>query len=139
MADPYSFSHFVHGVLFFALLWVFSGKLPLRTRLLIAVLLEAGWEWLENSPLIIDRYRQATIALGYNGDSILNSVSDIVAMILGFAFAWKVRPWITVAVVLALEIGCALALRDNLTLNIIMLLHPVEAIKAWQMGGQPVI
>ena len=138
LTDAYSFSHFVHGILFFAFLWVFAGKkLPVHARLLLAVLLESGWELLENSPIIINRYRQATIALGYNGDSILNSLSDVVTMALGFAFAWRTRLWITVALVLALEIGCALWVRDNLTLNIIMLLHPVEAIKAWQMGAQP--
>ena len=137
LADAYSFSHFVHGILFYAVLWMVARRLPLRSRFLLAVLLEAGWELLENSPIIINRYRQTTIALGYDGDSILNSLSDIVTMSLGFAFAWRVRPWITVAVVLALEIGCALWVRDNLTLNIIMLLHPVEAIKTWQMGVQP--
>jgi hypothetical protein len=137
LADAYSFSHFVHGVLFFALLWVVARKLPVRSRLILAVLLEAGWELLENSPIIINRYRQATIALGYDGDSVLNSLSDIVMMTVGFVLAWRVRPWISVVVVLALEIGCALWVRDNLTLNILMLLHPIEAIKTWQMGAQP--
>ena len=137
LADAYSFSHFVHGVLFFALLWVVARKLPVRSRLMMALLLEAGWELLENSPLIINRYRQATIALGYDGDSVLNSLSDILMMTAGFAFAWRVRPWISVVVVLGLEIGCALWVRDNLSLNILMLLHPIEAIKTWQMGAQP--
>jgi hypothetical protein len=111
--------------------------LPVRGRLLIAVLLEAGWEILENSPLIINRYREATIALGYVGDSVMNSTSDVVMMIIGFLFARCVRPWITVAAVIAMELGCALCVRDNLTLNIIMLIHPVEAIKHWQMAGAP--
>jgi hypothetical protein len=137
LADAYSCSHFVHGILFYAGLWVIARKLPVRSRLMMAVLLEAGWELLENSPIIINRYRQTTIALGYDGDSILNSLSDIVTMALGFAFAWRMRPWITLALVLVLEIGCALWVRDNLTLNIIMLLHPVEAIKTWQMGARP--
>ena len=135
LADAYSVTHFVHGISFYALLWVFARRLPVRLRLIMALLLEAGWELLENSPIIIQRYRQVTIALGYDGDSILNSLSDIVVMTLGFGFAWRMRPSITVATVLALEVGCALWVRDNLTLNILMLLHPIEAVRTWQMGA----
>jgi hypothetical protein len=135
-ADPYSFSHLVHGFLFYGFLWLVARKLPVRYRLLIALAVEAGWELLENSPLIINRYREATIALGYVGDSVLNSLSDILMMAIGFLFATRARTWISVVVVIAMEAGCALWVRDNLTLNIIMLIHPVEAIKAWQMGGQ---
>jgi hypothetical protein len=137
LADPYSFSHLAHGVLFFGLLWLVARKLPARYRFLVAVLIEAGWELLENSPLIINRYREATIALGYVGDSIMNSLSDIGMMSLGFLFASRARPWVSVAAVIAMEVGCALWVRDNLTLNIIMLVHPMEAIKAWQLAGQP--
>jgi hypothetical protein len=104
---------------------------------LLALVVEAGWEILENSPLIINRYREATISLGYVGDSVLNSSSDIVMMVLGFLFAWRARPWVTVAAILVMEVGCALWIRDNLTLNIIMLIHPVDAIKHWQMAGAP--
>ena len=139
LADPYSFSHIAHGILFFGLLWVVARKMPVRYRFLVAVLFEAGWELLENSPL--DRLRplpgRSTIALGYVGDSIMNSLSDIGMMSLGFLFASRARPWVSVAAVVAMEVGCALWVRDNLTLNIIMLVHPVEAIKAWQMAGQP--
>ena len=103
----------------------------------MAQLLEAGWELLENSPFIINRYREATISLGYVGDSVLNSLSDLLMMTLGFLFAWRVKPWVSVAAVLAMEIGCALWVRDNLTLNLIMLIHPVDAIKHWQMAGAP--
>ena len=137
LADPYSFSHVAHGILFFGLLWLVARKLLVRYRFLAAMLFEAGWEVLENSPLIINRYREATIALGYVGDSVMNSLSDIGMMCLGFLFASRARPWVSVAVVIAMEVGCALWVRDNLTLNIIMLVHPVEAIKAWQMAGQP--
>lgn len=137
LADPYSFSHLAHGILFFGLLWLVARKMPVRHRFLIAVLIEASWELLENSPLIINRYREATIALGYVGDSVMNSLSDISMMSLGFLFASRVRPWVSVAAVIIMEVGCALWVRDNLTLNIIMLLHPVEAIKAWQAAGQP--
>jgi hypothetical protein len=138
LADPYSFSHIGHGLLFYGVLWLLARKLPLRHRFFIAVLLEAGWELLENSPLIINRYRAGTIAQGYVGDSVMNSLSDIVMMSLGFLFASRVRPWMSVALLLTMEIGCALCIRDNLTLNIIMLVHPIAAIKAWQMAGQPV-
>ncbi len=137
VADAYSFSHIAHGLLFYALLWLVARNLPVRVRFLIAVLLEAGWELLENSPIIINRYREATMALGYEGDSILNSVSDILMMALGFYIAWRVRPWVSVLLLVVMEVGCALWIRDNLTLNIIMLIHPIDAIKAWQMGGQP--
>ncbi len=137
LADPYSFSHLVHGMLFYGFLWLVGRKLPVRYRFLIALAVEAGWELLENSPLIINRYREATIALGYAGDSVLNSLSDILMMTLGFLFAYRVPMRVTVAAIIVMEVGCALWVRDNLTLNVIMLIHPVAAIKAWQMAGQP--
>lgn len=137
VADAYSFSHIAHGILFFAGLWLVAGRVPLKVRFLIAVALEAGWEVLENSPLIINRYREATVALGYVGDSVLNSVSDVLMMSLGFLLAWRMRPWMSVTLLVLMEVGCAVWVRDNLTLNVIMLLHPVEAIKAWQLGGAP--
>jgi hypothetical protein len=137
LADPYSFSHLAHGILFFGLLWLVARNARVSRRFFVALLLEAGWEVLENSPLIINRYREATIALGYVGDSVMNSLSDLLMMSLGFLLAFRLRPRVSVAVVLAMEIGCALWVRDNLTLNIIMLLHPMEAIKAWQTAGQP--
>jgi uncharacterized protein DUF2585 len=137
VADAYSFSHIAHGILFFALLWLVARRLPVSYRFLIAVLLEAGWEVLENSPIIINRYREATIALGYVGDSVLNSCSDIAMMALGFWFASRMKTWVSVAAVLAMEVFCLLWVRDNLTLNIIMLIHPIDALKAWQSAGQP--
>ncbi len=137
VVDPYSFSHVAHGMVFYAGLWLLGRKLPVPIRFLMAVFLEAGWEVLENSPIIIERYRQTTIALGYEGDSILNSISDVGMMSLGFLLALRWRPWVTAMVFVAMEIGCALWVRDNLTLNVIMLIHPVEAIKAWQMAGKP--
>lgn len=138
VADPYTFSHTIHGMLFFALLWLAAGRLPVRARLVGALILEGAWEVLENSPIIIDRYRAVTISLGYAGDSVLNSVSDICFAGLGYLFAWKARPWVVLFVVVAMEIGTAFWVRDNLTLNIIMLAHPFEAIKAWQMAGRPI-
>ncbi len=136
--DPYSPSHVAHGMLLYGVLWLLARRLPVRQRLLLAVLLEAGWELLENSPFIIHRYRQVTIGIGYEGDSVLNSISDAVMMSLGFLFAWRCRLRITLVTLVAMELGCAWWVRDNLTLNVIMLLHPLEAIKTWQMSGQPV-
>ena len=136
-ADPYSFSHIAHGLLFYAFLCWAARRQPVEYRFLAALLLEAGWEILENSPIIINRYRQVTIALGYTGDSILNSLSDVGMMSLGFVFAARFRPWVSVALILAMELGCLFWVRDNLTLNVIMLAHPVEAIKTWQATGHP--
>jgi hypothetical protein len=137
VADVYSFSHVIHGVLFYAFLWLMARNVPLRHRFLAAVSIEAFWEILENSPLIINRYREATIAQGYFGDSILNSCSDILMMSLGFLFASTTPVLGSVALVLVLEVGCLVWVRDNLTLNIIMLIHPVDAIRVWQSAGRP--
>jgi len=138
VADPYSTSHVGHGILFYGILWLVARKLPKRYRFLIAVCLEAGWELLENSPFIINRYREATIALGYEGDSILNSLCDVGMMSLGFWFASRFRPWMSVALLVAMELAMLVLYRDNLTLNILMLIYPIQAIKAWQMAGAPV-
>jgi hypothetical protein len=137
-ADPYTFSHTIHGMLFYAILWLVARRAPVRGRFIGALAMEAAWEILENSPIIINRYREVTIALGYVGDSVFNSVSDIFFAGLGFLLAWKARPWVTVAVILAMEIGTALWVRDNLTLNIVMLIHPLDAIRDWQMAGRPI-
>jgi hypothetical protein len=137
VADAYTFSHVAHGLIFFWFLWLVARKLSLRVRLVLAALLEAGWEILENSPIIIDRYRAVTIAQGYVGDSVLNSSADVVFATLGFLFAWKFPVWASVALILAMEIGCLLWVRDNLTLNVIMLLFPLDAIKEWQAQGAP--
>lgn len=137
LLDPYSFSHLVHGFLFYAVLNLAARNLRLERRLLLAAALEAGWELLENSPIIINRYRQATVSLGYEGDSIVNSMSDIAMMTLGFLAASRLRVWQSVVAVLAMEVGCLLLFRDNLTLNVIMLIAPIDAIKSWQMAGRP--
>ena len=137
LADAYSFSHIIHGILFYAFFWLVARKAPFSYRFLAAVLMEALWEVLENSPLIINRYREATISLGYVGDSVLNSCSDILMMALGFLFAFRARVWTSIAMVLVMEVGCLLLVRDNLTLNLIMLIHPIDAIKAWQSAGHP--
>lgn len=135
IADWYTPSHIIHGFLFFGLTWLFARRLPLGARALIAVLIECAWEIAENSPMVIDRYREATIALGYTGDSVLNSVSDIAFMTLGFFFAARAPVWLTVALAIVFELLTGWLIRDNLTLNVLMLLHPVDAIRVWQSGG----
>ena len=136
VADAYSFSHIIHGMLFYGFLWLVARRAPLKYRLLAALLIEAGWELLENSPLIINRYRAATIAQGYAGDSVLNSVCDVGMMAFGFLCARLVRVWLVVALIVAMELGCLWWVRDNLTLNVLMLVSPVPAIKAWQSEGR---
>ena len=135
VADAYSFSHLIHGMLFYGFLWLVARRLPVKYRFLLALLIEAGWELLENSPLIINRYREATIALGYVGDSILNSVCDVGMMALGFLAARFARVRLIVALILLMELGCLWWVRDNLTLNVLMLVCPVQSIKAWQSEG----
>lgn len=135
IADWYSLSHIIHGFIFFAITWLISRKWPLAYRLLAATLIEGGWELLENSSFIINRYREGTISLDYFGDSIINSTSDIAFMILGFFIASKL-PWkTTIAAAIAMELLSLYVIRDNLTLNVIMLLYPLEAIKNWQAGA----
>jgi hypothetical protein len=135
VTDWYTFSHVIHGILFYSLLWLVARRLPTRVRFVVAVLLEAAWEVSENTPFVIDRYRAATIALDYYGDSVVNSMSDIAAMMLGFWIARRSAVWFSLGLVIVLEVAVAAVIRDNLTLNILMLIHPVEAIKRWQVGG----
>lgn len=135
ISDWYSPSHFIHGLLFYWLMWLLFRRQPVRVRVLGAMLLECAWEILENTPMVIDRYREATIALGYSGDSVINAVFDVLFMLLGFAFAWRLPVWASVAIGLFLEILCAIVIRDNLTLNVLMLLYPLDSILAWQTGG----
>ncbi len=138
LTDWYTLSHLTHGLAFYAGLWLVGRKWPLALRFLIAMALEAGWEVLENTDFIIDRYRADTAALNYYGDSVINSLGDYVAAALGFLLAARLPVRATVAAVLLLEAVPTFAIRDNLTLNIIMLIHPVEAIRDWQlMGLQP--
>jgi hypothetical protein len=133
--DWYSFTHILHGFGFYLILYVFARRLPFGLRLVLAVGLEGAWEVLENSPVIIERYRQTALAQGYFGDSVLNSVSDTVTAVTGFVLARLLPAWLTVTLAVALEIFVGIEIRDNLTLNIIELIHPVEAISRWQAGG----
>ena len=132
LADWYTPSHIIHGFLFYGLAWLLFRKQPISMRLSFAVPIEAAWELLENSPIIIDRYRTATMALGYTGDSILNSAMDTVFMVLGFFFAMRVPVWLTILVAILFEIFTGWLIRDNLTLNVLMLVTPIDAIKEWQ-------
>ena len=135
LADWYSFSHVVHGLLFYPGLWLVARRWPVERRFLAALGLECAWEVIENTPFVIDRYRTATAALGYTGDSVINSLSDIAMMALGFLAARKLPLWAAVTLVLALELVPFIAIRDNLTLNVWMLLWPNEAVRSWQAGA----
>ena len=141
IADWYAPSHFTHGLIMAGVAWllwrkwrVFGGK-PEKWALPIAVAVESLWEISENTPAVINRYREATAAFGYSGDSILNSAADIGWMVLGFMLAVRLPAWASVALGLFLELLALWAIRDNLTLNVIMLLYPVDAIRDWQAAG----
>lgn len=132
--DPYTFSHIQHGMFFFYIFYLI--KMPFQYRLWSAMLIESGWEILENSPIIIDRYRSATAALDYFGDSVINSTADLLSCVFGFYLAFRL-PWkVTLGLFLAFEIGMIIVYRDSLGLNVLMLLYPIEAIKEWQLKGQ---
>lgn len=132
--DPYSFTHLLHGLVFFWLLAWSLPRLPLLWRLWLAVLIEALWEVVENSEQVIQRYREATAALGYQGDTVINSLGDILVCGAGFWLAFYLGFRRSLALFVITEIGLTLWIRDSLILNIIMLIYPIEAIKAWQLG-----
>lgn len=136
LVDQYSFTHILHGLLEFWLIGLVFRRVPLAWRLLIAVMIESTWEIAENSSYVIERYRTATISLDYFGDSIINSLSDITACATGFVIAYKLRFWRSLALFVVTEIVLIFWIHDSLLINIIMLIYPVEAIKAWQMAGQ---
>ena len=134
LSDWYTPSHVIHGFLFFWLLgWLFP-RLPLGYRLLLALGIEIGWELLENTPMVIEHYRKQALAQGYVGDSIINSISDTLAMLTGFWIAKTVPLWLTLSFLVGLELFTLYFIRDNLTLNIINLIYPLTTISNWQAG-----
>jgi len=132
LADWYSFSHIIHGFIFFGVLRLLAPQLSFAARLLIAMGIEIGWEITENSPAVIQHYRQQALAAGYVGDSVLNSLSDISCMMIGFALARRFPLWATVLLGIAMEFVTLAVIRDNLTLNVLMLLWPIDVIRQWQ-------
>jgi len=137
LSDWYTFSHIIHGFGFYGLFWLIGRRFrwPLGLRLVLAIALEASWEILENTPMIINRYRATTIALDYYGDSVLNSLADIGWMTLGFFLASRLPLWLIVVLTIVMEVAVGLWIRDNLALNIIQLVYPLESILKWQQGG----
>ena len=135
LSDWYTFSHIIHGFAFYGLLWLVGRRWPIGVRLVLAVLIESGWEIFENTDMVINRYREVTISLDYYGDSVINSMSDITAMILGFIAASRLPVWTTVLLTIVMELVVLYYIRDNLTLNILMLVYPLDSIKHWQSGG----
>jgi hypothetical protein len=141
LTDWYSLSHLIHGMIMYLVAWLLwkkwklLGGRPARFALPIAVFVEAAWEVTENSPWIIDRYRAVTVSFGYTGDSVLNSLGDIGCMIIGFLIASRLPWWVSLALGIGFELLTLYVIRDNLTLNVIMLFWPIEAVRQWQAGG----
>ena len=135
ISDWYTFSHVIHGFLLYGATWLVGRRCPIGARLAAALVVEAGWEIVENTDTVINRYREATIALDYYGDSVVNSVSDIAAMAAGFALASRLPVGGVVGLALTMEVVAAYVIRDNLTLNVLMLLYPLDAVRQWQAGG----
>lgn len=135
LTDWYTYSHVIHGLIFYFLLWLVAPGVPFGVRFALAIGIEASWEVFENTPFIINRYRQSALTLGYVGDSVINSVFDTLAAALGFILARILPVWSTIALVIATELSLAYTIRDNLTLNIVQLIYPFEAISRWQTGG----
>jgi hypothetical protein len=136
LIDWYTPSHLIHGFLFYWALWLLSRFVPLSfaMRLILAVAIEAAWEVIENTDFVINHYREMTISLDYYGDSVINSVSDIVVMVLGFFMAARLPVWVTVAIAIGLELLIGAAIRDNLTLNVLMFVWPLDAVLNWQQA-----
>lgn len=135
LTDWYTPSHVIHGLIFYWFLWLVARRLDIGTRALLALVIEVGWEVIENTPWIINRYREVTISLDYFGDSVINSTIDALAMLVGFFLAWRLPVWASIAIAVALEAIVGYFVRDNLTLNVIMLIWPLDAIRIWQGGG----
>lgn len=137
LADPYSFTHGLHGFVFFALLAPLRRWVSLPARFLLAIAAESAWEILENSEAVIQKYREATISLDYFGDSVANSVADVVCCGLGFLLVSRMRPWQALALFVVVELVLAWWIRDSLLMNVLMLVYPLEVVKQWQLAGAP--
>ncbi|HSA81792.1 MAG TPA: DUF2585 domain-containing protein [Geminicoccaceae bacterium] len=135
LTDWYSFSHVVHGLGLYGIFWLVGRRWPLGLRLTLATAVEVLWEIVENTDFVISRYREATIALDYYGDSVINAEGDVLAFILGFLLAARLPVRASISLAVGLEVVLGYVIRDNLTLNIVMLIHPIEAIKEWQLGA----
>lgn len=135
LADPYTITHVSHGFILWWALWWAARRISIPWRACITLGVAAAWEVLENTPWVINRYREETMSLDYMGDSVVNATGDALAAVLGFFIARRLGWKWTLALLAATEIALLFTIRDNLTLNVIMLLHPVEAIKAWQSAG----
>lgn len=133
--DWYTPSHLLHGFIFYWILWLVARRMDVGWRLVIAMLVEAAWEILENTDAVIERYREVTISLDYFGDSVLNSVMDMLAMWLGWWLSMRLPVWASVAIVIGFELLTMAIIRDGLGLNIIMLLYPLDVIRDWQAAG----
>jgi hypothetical protein len=135
IADWYTFSHIIHGFGLYGILWLIARRSSLELRFVLALLIEVAWETFENTDFVINRYREDTIARGYYGDSVINAEVDVLACVLGFVLAARLPVWASLALAVVIEGVLAYVIRDNLTLNIIMLVYPFEAIKEWQLGA----
>lgn len=135
VTDWYTFSHIIHGILFFGFLSLVARRVPVAYRLLLALGIEIGWEVFENTPWLINHYRQQALAVGYTGDSILNSVCDSLSMLVGFVLAWRCPWWVSVGFVVLAEVFVGYMIHDGLALNIINLIYPFDFIRVWQTGG----
>jgi uncharacterized protein DUF2585 len=135
ISDWYTFTHIVHGFGFYALTWLVARRWPFGARLVLATLVEGSWEVIENTDFVINRYREATISLDYYGDSVINSVSDMISMVVGFPVARCLPIRWTIGLTIAMELFLAYMIRDNLSLNILMLIYPVDAIRRWQAAS----